>query len=733
MANRHLVVLVSPGPKRARNAPIFLMAAFLLLLAVFVPIAAAGHLGTGLAWVSPMPADPTPSTPAAIIPPAITNAPAEPRSGLPTNAAGYPTYFPTVHKEWCDTPVFQFSNNRLAVNTPATLMVIEGGAIVYVQDKASGEILLSADAYAGRPSGASSFVGFISQDQESSLYVRRPVRSSKILFTPACIAGQAARLVYSSLDDLGTPSASKLVVDVTVDAASGEIIVQLMGIEADSNLYPSSIDMPIMNMTTPAVILGSGARYVRADTDASDRSSYSDLGLYAPTMAVVEGTSSTLAVWSESTALAPEYIRMEHKLAYDQLVLHAAQDPKQTDRQRIVSPPWRIGTYPTWATAARRWRQTFEARTGARPLWENGTPWVRDVHAVFDSTNQSDMSPADYRTLAGLAAPEKVLFFLWNGDRIVLHGDHTLVAQVGRPAPALISTVKTYGWPFMLFHPYDLMYSVSGEAQRLRMLEQKGWLPAGYRFNPDYEGTPQNWRSYWADISAGYPGGVFDAMHPGSTEFRSYLVRNIRDYCALYQADGVYLDTSGDNGDAVFAAGPRVVDGQDYALGEVNALAQLNGTLPYLAYMSEYQPWWLLPYAFYSWEGTTTHLQQSAAAPTRLNHPLRVALTGSYAWTRESNAAPGDDVSAALLGTLPEISLTGAYGVGPETALWSQKRAQLFTEEELFNDLPDKWSTDALAYYRSKSGNWFKFKLLGATYGYVEILPDGEEIVRLQR
>ena len=103
-------------------------------------------------------------------------------------------------------------------------------------------------------------------------------------------------------------------------------------------------------MTTPAVILGSGAKYTRTDAEATDQSSHGGIGLYSPTVAVVEGRSTTLAVWSETTQFAPEYIQLEHKPSYDHLILHGEQDPKQADPRRIVSPPWRMSLSFIYAT-----------------------------------------------------------------------------------------------------------------------------------------------------------------------------------------------------------------------------------------------------------------------------------------------------------------------------------------------------------------------------------------------
>jgi hypothetical protein len=466
----------------------------------------------------------------------------------------------------------------------------------------------------------------------------------------------------------------------------------------------------------------------------TDQTTYTDYGLNSPTMAVVQSTKAVLAAWSESTQFAPDYVRLDHRREYDQIILHSEKSDGQPNSTKIVSPPWRISTYATWVEAAKRWRQTFEARTGAKPLWENSVPWVRTIHATFDALSQDyGDDKSKYVELARVTSPEKTLFFLWNGDRIVLFGDHTLVDKITRPTPDALKLIKSFGWPLLLYHPYDLIFSDTGTTNRLDFLSAQGWLPENYEFKPDYDGTPRQWDEYWADVRVDYhDGSKLDLIHPGSTKFEDYLIQNFSHYLALYQADGAYFDTLGADQGYLFPEGKKIIDGRNYVLGEINAIAAAKEKLPNAAIMSEYQSPWILPYAFYSWEGSATHIRQIKYTQSRMNHPLRVALTGSYIWSRESNEEKTDDVTSALMGALPQISLVGDYHVSDERAKWSQERAKLFCDEELFNDLPDQWRGGVLAYYRShRTGHWFTFQHVGATYGYVEILGDGTEIVRL--
>ena len=77
---------------------------------------------------------------------------------------------------------------------------------------------------------------------------------------------------------------------------------------------------------------------------------------------------------------------------------------------------------------------------------------------------------------------------------------------------------------------------------------------------------------------------------------------------------------------------------------------------------------------------------------------MKTALWGSYCWRREHDVAPDE---SALLGMLPELDYNDP---------WSIARAQLFTEEELYNDLPENWEPAALAYYRGKNNQWYQFR-----------------------
>lgn len=626
-------------------------------------------------------------------------------------------------------PQFTYHFGRLIIETALLKMEIKDGAIVHLRDQATHETLLESDAAGQCELDYLLSGGFTSRDRFGNLTRACPPSFQNAEFVQR--DDYHAQLTYQGLSE--APE-TRLTLDLTVDPASGEILLQLIGQETRPGQLPAALNLALMNLQTPAILLGSGVKVERSDPPLETQSTEAGYGLYGVTMAVIEGKQATAAVWSESTQFAPEFIRLIHTPQQDHLLLHSEPDPKETTNGRIVSPPWRIGTYPRWEQAAARWRQEFEQRAGARPLWEHRIAWVRQVHAVFDSTNQLyEDTPQKYAELAAVAPSDCVLFYLWNGDRLALFGDPTLATQIGRPDPALLQNVQKYGWPLLLYHPFNLIYTEAGASQRLKYLSEQGWLPPGYQFAPDFPGAPDEWFAYWQNARGDYD-DTLAILHPAAPEFQRYLVQNFGNYARRYGAKAAYMDVLGNDGIGFFPSERRVIAGQDYILGEISALTLLQTEHPELAVMSEYQSPWLVPYVFYTWEGVETHLRQAEIAQMRLNHPLRAALLASYQWARETNGEQADDLLAALLGTLPQISLAGDYEVSNSRAQWSQQRAKLFCEEELFHDLPERWDADALAYYRSqRTGHWFKLVQMGETYGYVETLPNGTEQVRLKR
>lgn len=625
---------------------------------------------------------------------------------------------------------FTLTNRTLTVQTPLLELKILDGALVSLKSMVNQERFFQEVIPPSFTDVPENMLGFTSKDTQGNILGRWPSSSSQITF--AELTESHGRLTYTGLDSPTGPTSGSLLIDITVDIVSGEIELVATGMESDQNLQTQQINLPVLYATPQTTILGSGSKYQRNEPSAMDQTSYPNYGLNSPSVVILEGVQSVFGIWLESTDAAPDHVILHHKPDIDHLALTSYPSPRTAQPKLIISHPMRIGNYPSWVAFAKRWQTRFETRTGIQPLWNHATPWVRNIHATFDGTNNWYFTkPEKYVELASLIDPNKLLFFIWNGDRIVLYGDQTLLKNIPRPTQTELTSMQPFHWPTLIYHPYTLIQSPQGQLNRLIFLENNGWLPDDYVFTPDFPDNGTDWNTYWTLKTAQYDTEL-NIIHPGFAEFKAYLIRNVENYINAYQAAGVYFDILGGNGNQFFDNRQQVVFDQDYIEGERQTLFQLSTQKPHIGIMSEYQTPWVLPYIFYSWEGTETHSRQNQIVGSRLNHPLRVALLGKYFWAREDNEKLIDYRTSALMGALPQVSLDGDYLISSTSAALSQARAKLFADKELFNDTPDSWQANALAYYRSNTGNWFTFSDLGDSYAYTEELSNGTIVNHLR-
>jgi len=626
----------------------------------------------------------------------------------------------------------QLQGGRLSVRSAALELAIQGGAIVTIKDRKTGEVFSDGEPWPRLPAVLS---GVSSRNDlydfrtlwrwDPPRYARKPeiqsirYRPKRSSIPDFRTAGDAqGTLVYRDLTN--GKEGDELVLTVSVEAGTGDILLQATAKLADPQSPPRMLDVPLMGLKAPAVILGNGARYTASDPPVVDFCMRLANNLYSPRVAVIEGKQGCIGVWPDSPFMI-DNLYLAHRAEENHVILHAGLDHRQKDPAVLRSVAWRIGTFSNWVEAARRYRAGFEKRTGARPLWEHNPGWVRKIHAVHTVIPETDKADAYYADLARRFDPSKLLLFYWNGNGIILFGDHRyMTVAVGRPKPKVIDAIKKHGFRWVGYHPYVLLFSPDAAPKRLEEIKTRGWgLPDDYTFTPDYDGPPDKFYNYFRPIGTNYYSGEkLWLYHPGSPAGRKYLVRNFGNYCKFHQMDGAYFDILGSEHASMFPKEKKVFDGLNYRTGEERALREIKEAHPELAVMSEVQGAWTVAHTFYSWAGAGfIGLPKShPSIKTKTDHPLRTALWGSYLWGRESRLDP---VYSALLGCLPELDLSDD---------WEVARCRLFTEEELFHDLPKAWDPDAYAYYRVKGGRWFQFRKLPFGDGYVELTQDGYQV-----
>ena len=639
---------------------------------------------------------------------------------------------------------------RVVVRTLALELTLERGAVVGLRDLRTGEVFCDAagaDGIDRLPSGCSSKDDWwtfrqawlkgtpevYASDAACKAARRRPLagvapryeRMEQGLPFGTQHDGGLVRYRYSALSG-GREGDTLLFCFFTevTGSGTGELVLTPVCELGDPGSPPLTLDVPLLGLRTPGVILGSGARYARDEDRAVDCTTRVANGLYSPNAAVIEGKRGVVALWVESSRHAPANVWLAHTPEQDALVLNTSVP--RGGRPAYVRDPtilpgarWRFGVFPDWESAARRYRQ----RLHAEALWEHPCTWVRDIHAVATHIPTPATAAAHYERLAGVLEPAKTLLFYWNGSYIILFGDHRYQVKSARPAPPVIEELRKHGFRWVGYHPYTLIMPPSVQAQRLEDLGARGELPEGYEFAPDYGGPPERFHEFFRPVCGGYYKPLDEArlwvIHAGTQRCREYLARNLGNYCKQHRMSGAYLDILGSSSSSHFPPELKVQESFSWRAGEASLLDWLRGELPDVGFMSEYQNEWTIGGTFYSWTGSA-HVHRQKEVGTRLNHPLRTALWGSYTWTREDELDPAH---AVLIGALPHVDVEDE---------WQVARARLYAQEELWPDIPEVWGEGVLAYFRAKQGRWFAFRTMPWGDAFTEETPDGP-VVRLGR
>jgi hypothetical protein len=625
----------------------------------------------------------------------------------------------------------------LTVTTTRLELTVVGGAIASLKDTLTGDVFSSA----GWPEVGQSSTGAVcslepaiakQQGSGDPSIPYRPQLSSPVAFEQ--LGSREGVVRYRGLTAEGWDAGEgpfsaddELSLSLRLEDG-GELEFRMEMRLRNPDWRAEEVHLPLAQLRSPAVILGSGERFARGDVAATSRCVRISSNICSPALAVIEGVHGVLGLWPEPTTYGYDDLTVSHRPDYDEVVpqvylAEKAQDPEARNEPGVTrSSWWRLAALPTWGDVARRYRADFEKRSGAKPLWEQTPTWVQKIHAVSNerpSTQDPHEAEAFYAQLATRFTPEKLLLFHWNGDCILLFGDHRYMTELQYPTPAEITALRRHGFRWMGYHPYVLIYSPLGMNTHLDEARRRGWgVPEGYIFQPDYAGPPgaAAFYDYFRPVAAGFFSPLEESpedwiLHPGTQLVRDYLVRNVANYCEQHQMSGCYFDTLGaDECLQVVDYAPtdrRIMEGNDWRHGEEMACRALKTAHPDLALMSEVESEWTTAYTFYTWEGQT-HLTHPV--PVQLNHPLRAACWGSYTWTQIDGA---DEVP--LMAGLPTVTLDDD---------WSVARAKLYMDEELFHDLPDVWDPNALAYFRAKGGRWFQYRRTPWGSAYVETVGD---------
>ena len=290
-------------------------------------------------------------------------------------------YLAAIPRATAEESPFTLDGNRLTTATDTLELSIQGGAVVGIRDRKTGEVFSDGEPWERLPqvlSGVSSTHDLYNfrtlwrwdppryaRDPAIQGARRRPTQKGapKLTKTGPLEATLECRDLSNGKDG------DHLKYTVRVDPKTSEILVQAEARLADPKQPPVVLDVPLMNLKAQAVILGNGARYFEDESPEVDFCMRLSNNLYSPRMAVIEGKKGCLAAWPDSPFMI-DNIYLAHRGKNNDVILHAGRDVRPRDPSTLKSVAWRIGAFANWVEAARRYRACFEERTGARPLWQ---------------------------------------------------------------------------------------------------------------------------------------------------------------------------------------------------------------------------------------------------------------------------------------------------------------------------------------------------------------------------
>lgn len=637
------------------------------------------------------------------------------------------------------------TNGHLTITTSTTVLVFSQGAIIYVKDALTDEVILNSNdsdtAAILTWSAWSGSVGITALVDGVGYCTRMADNRANPTWT--LDSDDSGHLTYANLyDESGAISNSSIVFYFTIDL-SGAVQITCDITWPVGSWDQVGIKFPIVNYTGSGVILSNGVLYQRND-GAINTNPYSGM----PMAATLLGNDSVIGFWSEvwdgRAANDCEVMYIRHTTTNDVLCSAMPQIDRyfgDKSHNTMSGGPWRVGVWSNWLEVAKAWRVQYEDKTGAKKLWESLNPLARQIHTKYDGIRYT---LADYQAISSsFYDTSKVMLQYWNAPAAwgyCFIADPVFCINAS-PSQDQIDWARSCGFKVMNYMPWTMFTTQTpGEQDRMDDLTEAGRAPEGYQFTPRWPGVggDQSKTAWYAQWSTRDTGAYLDdadthMIYPGFQEFTDYINYNYNYYKEQHNCDLLFIDISGQSvkllmqWDAVYGTYPHYIDNPNnlsYAEGETAAIEALAVSHPEIPLISEYLSTHLkVPFAYgtYVWDGSG------------LNHPFRTALYGSYTWILEDiHLIQGKTPSQypfkafALVAGLPCILMDDdTDGVlGPIT----QAKSKLFCKFDLFNDNPVTWENATFgstpfscAYYRSNTNNMFRLEDRGSNvFAYVE-------------
>jgi hypothetical protein len=436
---------------------------------------------------------------------------------------------------------------KLIVTTTNLTVVFDGGSVVSLQNRISGEIYSHPRVTSEQP----------------HLNLLQPAKESPIAGGWSLGNGTAT---------FGLKTAEQTVLlRVHVDEPTGEIVTSLSG---------ESQAPGVRGLLWPVVGVDGNVSVVvpaRSGSMFNGRSLRRPVSLSYPSaweaqMLVLAGTAGSLLIYSPDRNATFKTLHLDPGPAGTMNMALETEAVAPWRKCKNVPPlEWRMKAFAgDWRKPAAAYRQVMSGLGGsfATQHGASDSPELAWTHKIRSVVTLVTLDPQVLDRLAGLLAPSKTLIYVvdWRlGGYDVNYPDYT--PRDG--AETLIQHAHELGFRVML---HGNFYGVSpanpdyGVVRAFQIRSPDTLEPQGWLWDQP-ESTPQR----------------FAYINPASAAFRQLLVRRLRTTLLALRPDAVHLDVSG----VMFNDGSGLVEGMSSALGSLALHRELQSAFPNIGFGAE--------------------------------------------------------------------------------------------------------------------------------------------------
>ena len=368
---------------------------------------------------------------------------------------------------------------------------------------------------------------------------------------------RGARLTYSGLK--GEPKAT-LVQDLTVEAATGDLVVRQQGASPNPGVF--GIGFSLLNLRPDieyAVPYFTGQRWGAAFGKGRRITigwpQFWNAGLV---IGEVSG-GGAFAVWADDPDMRPKYLHYLNPGDAVGLGFQANAEAPYGDKRQAEVFAWRFNTFGgSWMEPAQRYKEWMVRTHKLVPRKQRSPKWASEVAMVWPGTH----SEADLKAMAKLIDPRKVIIQHWGW----LRGFNRRIPEYIPKSPKfadIVAAARRLGYHNSAYTSLALV-----DRQTHPTMMRDYGLEAQYHAPWKPKAPAKSWLVY---------------VHAGSAEWRAFYAAKMAEVNAKVGLDCFYQDVTGCG-----TGSSGVIEGRNFHQAVVAAEDAIKSRLPNVALTGEF-------------------------------------------------------------------------------------------------------------------------------------------------